>query len=257
MGVTEVPKEPYSSIVYLTNRGSTIPRLSQYETIEAKEFLSEAELWSKLSRLKTPYIVELYEYGTAPYPWIAMEYMEGGSLRDRMDSLAWGEALEIAMMLMVALHSAHHYGVIHRDVKPENVLFDNQNTPKLTDWGLGKMLLEASMNSIGFKGTLVYSAPEQLAGSRFGIIDWRTDIYQMGMLVYEMLTGQLPFAGLEPGTMIPKILNEEPLPPSHVNRGIPAGVDDPVLQAVAKNKEDRFQSMDAFMHRLREITKRL
>ena len=234
-----------------------IPRMSQYETIEAKDFMGEAELWSRLSKQKLPYIVELYECGAVPCPWIAMEYMAGGSLRERMTGLQCKDCLDIAVKLMQALHSAHHHGVIHRDIKPENVLFDNQDTPKLTDWGLGKVLLDASVSSIGFKGTIAYSAPEQLAGSRFGTVDWRTDIYQMGMLVYEMLTGQLPFAGLEPGTIIPRILNEEPPRPSQVNSGVPAGVDAPVLQALAKSKEDRFQTMDAFMHGLREVTKGL
>jgi|GEM_PF-1829098 len=234
-----------------------IPRLSQYETIEAKDFLSEAELWSKLSKLKEPYIVELYEYGTAPYPWIAMEYMEGGALRERMDRLECKDCLEIAMKLMEALHSAHHHGVIHRDIKPENVLFDNQNTPKLTDWGLGKVLLDASRSSIGFRGTLAYSAPEQLAGSRFGIVDWRTDIYQMGMLVYELLTGQLPFAGAEAGTAITRILNDPPPPPSELNSQVPHELDSAVLRATAKRKEDRFQSMDAFMDCLKEVLKGL
>lgn len=234
-----------------------IPRLSGYETIESKDFLSEAELWSKLSKQSVPYIVELYEYGTAPYPWIAMEYMEGNSLRERMANLECKGCLEIAMKLMEALHAAHHYGVIHRDIKPENVLFDGQGTPKLTDWGLGKVLLEASMSSIGFRGTLAYSAPEQLASSRFGLIDWRTDIYQMGMMVYELLTGQLPFAGAEAGTSVTKILNE-PLPaPSEIKREISPDLDDAVLRATAKKKEDRFQSMDAFKDRLEQVLKGL
>jgi len=234
-----------------------IPRMSQYETIEAKDFMGEAELWSRLSKQKLPYIVELYECGAVPCPWIAMEYMDSGSLRDRMTGMECKDCLNIATKLMQALHSAHHHGVIHRDIKPENVLFDNQNTPKLTDWGLGKVLLDASVSSVGFRGTVVYSAPEQLAGSRFGTVDWRTDIYQMGMLVYEMLTGQLPFTGLEPGTIIPRILTEEPPPPSQVNTGIPAGLDAPVLRALAKGKEDRFQSMDAFKDRLEEALKGL
>jgi hypothetical protein len=224
-----------------------VPRLSQYETIEANDFVGEAELWSKLSRLSLPYIVELFEYGTSPYPWIAMEYMEGGALRDRMDRLGSKSCLEIAVKLMEALHSAHHHGVIHRDIKPENVLFDSHDTPKLTDWGLGKILLDASNSSVGFRGTVVYSAPEQLAGSRFGSVDWRTDIYQMGVLVYELITGKLPFGGSEAGTTITSILNEPPPAPSEASSQISPEMNDAVLRAMAKRKEDRFQSMDAFM----------
>jgi serine/threonine protein kinase len=230
-----------------------IPRLPQYETIEAKDFINEAELWTKLSRLKHPHIVELYEYGTEPYPWIAMEYMEGGSLRLKVGRLGCKACLEIAMKLMEALHFAHHHGVVHRDIKPENVLFDNQSIPKLTDWGLAKVLLDASGGSGGFKGTVAYSAPEQLAASKFGAIDWRTDIYQMGMLVYELLVGRVPFGGLEPGIAIASILNNLPPAPSQLNRQVSTRLDDIVLKAIAKHKEERFQTMDTFRDRLEEV----
>ena len=230
-----------------------IPRLPQYETIEAKDFINEAELWSKLSRLKHPHIVELYEYGIAPYPWIAMEYMEGGSLRLEVGRLGCKACLEIAIKLMEALHFAHHHGVVHRDVKPENVLFGNQNTPKLTDWGLAKVLLDVSGGSVGFKGTVAYSAPEQLAASKFGAIDWRTDIYQMGMLVYELLVGQVPFGGLEPGIAITSILNNLPPAPSQLNSQLSTQLDDIALKAIAKHKEERFQTMATFKDRLKEV----
>ncbi|MFC2000760.1 serine/threonine-protein kinase [Chloroflexota bacterium] len=232
-----------------------IPRLSQHETIETKDFLNEADLWSKLRKLKEPYIVELYEYGTAPYPWIAMEYMDGGSLRGRIDRLECKACLDIVIKLMDALNTAHHHGVIHRDIKPENVLFDSNDNPKLSDWGMGKVLLDASKSSVGFRGTLAYAAPEQLASSRFGSADWRTDIYQMGMLLYDMLAGQLPYAGSEPATMIPSILRIAPPAPSQANDQIPAEVDAAVLRAVAKRKNDRFQSMDAFADSLKEASK--
>jgi serine/threonine protein kinase len=230
-----------------------VPRLPEYETIEAGDFINEAELWSKLSSKKHPHIVELYEYGTSPYPWIAMEYMEGGSLRPKVGRLGCKACLEIAMKLMEALHFAHHYGVVHRDIKPENVLFDNQSNPKLTDWGLAKVLLDVSKSSVGFRGTVAYSAPEQLDSSRFGPIDWRTDIYQMGMLVYELLVGKAPFASLEPGIAIVRILNEMPPAPSQLNSQIPTRLDDIVLKAIAKKKEERFQTMDTFKDSLKEV----
>jgi serine/threonine protein kinase len=231
-----------------------MPRLAQYETIDAKDFINEAELWSKLSRLRHPNIVELYEYGTEPYPWIAMEYMEGGSLKLQVGRLECKACLEIAMKLMEALHFAHHHGVVHRDVKPENVLFNDRGIPKLTDWGLAKVLLDASGASGGFRGTVAYSAPEQLASSRFGTIDWRTDIYQMGMLVYELLVGQLPFAGLEPAVAITSILNDLPPVPSHLNGKISTQLDGTVLKAIAKHKEERFQTMDTFKDKLKEVS---
>lgn len=231
-----------------------MPRLPEYETIEAKDFIHEAELWSKLSRLKHPHIVELYEYGTAPYPWIAMEYMEGGSLRLKVGRLGCKACLEIAMKLMEALHFAHHHGVVHRDIKPENVLFDKHSVAKLTDWGLAKVLLDVSGGSRGFRGTVAYSAPEQLAASRFGAIDWRTDIYQMGMLVYELLVGKVPFGGLEPGIAINSIMNNLPPAPSQMKSQVSTGLDDIVLKAIAKHKEERFQTMNTFRDRLQEVS---
>lgn len=230
-----------------------IPRLPQYETIEAKDFINEAELWSKLSKLKHPHIVELYEYGMEPYPWIAIEYVEGGSLRPEVGRLGCKACLEIANKLMEALHMAHQHGVVHRDIKPENVLLGNANTPKLTDWGLAKALLDVSGGSAGFRGTVTYSAPEQLAASKFGAIDWRTDIYQMGMLLYELLVGQAPFGSLEPGITITSILNTLPPAPSQFNSQVPTQLDDIALKAIAKHKEERFQTMDNFRDRLKEV----
>ncbi len=212
-----------------------IPKLALYETFVPTDFLREAELWSRLSH---PNIVKVYEYGTKPYPWIAIEYMEGGSLRSRLGKLTMEESLEIGMKLAEALFYTHHYGVIHRDIKPENVLFDSENTPKLTDWGLGKLMLEASKSISGFKGTLAYAAPEQLFSSKFGEADWRTDIYQLGAVLYEMLTGKLPFGG-----ELGRILSEEVEPPSRLSSGVPAEMDEIVLKAIAKQKEDRYQDI--------------
>jgi len=234
-----------------------IPRVVQHETIEAKDLMGEAELWSKLTKQEVPNIVRLHDFGMSPLPWIAMEYMSGGSLRERIHGLECRGCLEIALKLMEALGAAHQFGVIHRDIKPENVLFDSQGTPKLTDWGLGRVLLDASMTSTGFKGTPAYSAPEQLAGSRFGIVDWRTDIYQMGVLLYEMITGQLPFAGQNPMTVMTKVLDDIPPRPSKVNARVPGVLDDPVLQAMAKQKEDRYKAMFVFAERLEQAMKEL
>jgi len=221
-----------------------IPRLSSFDTFDSTDFFREAELWMKLNH---PYIVKAYEYGAKPYPWIAMEYMEGGSLRDRIGTLSPREAVSVGLRLLEALFYAHHLGVIHRDIKPENVLFNLANTPKLTDWGLGKVMLETSSSVGVFKGTLAYSAPEQLSSARFGAIDWRTDIYQLAATFYEMLTNQPPFGG-----DIARILTEEALPPSRVNSSVPPQLDPIVMQALAKAKEDRPQDVSALIKDLKK-----
>ncbi|RLC92924.1 MAG: hypothetical protein DRI40_09410 [Chloroflexi bacterium] len=227
-----------------------IPRLSPFQTLVPSDFLREAELWSKLDH---PYIVKVYEYGTKPYPWIAMEFMEGGSLRARIGTLSLKESLQIGVEMAQVLFYAHHHGIIHRDIKPENILFDMDKTSKLTDWGLGKMLLESSMTASGFKGTLAYSSPEQLSGSRFGGVDWRTDIYQLGTVLHEMLTGQKLFLGDEPGATIARILTEEPTAPSKVRPDIPQELDRIVIKAVARRKGERYQDVSALEEDLQTV----
>lgn len=231
-----------------------IPKGSAFDTIDPTDFLREAELWSKLVH---SYIVKVYKFGAKPYPWIAMEYMEGGSLRARIGRLSVEDSLEIGIKLTKVLFHTHHLGVIHRDIKPENVLFDTEGNPKLTDWGLGKVLLEASATLSGFRGTLSYSAPEQLASAQFGQVDWRTDIYQLGALLYEMLTGQWHFRGDDPGEAVFRILNEEVTPPSKVRPGLPEELDRIVLRAIAKRKEDRPQDVAILEEELKEALRKV
>jgi hypothetical protein len=226
-----------------------VPRLAPFQTFVPSDFLKEAEIWSKLNH---PHIVKVFEYSAKPYPWIAIEFMEGGSLRSRIGKLSLEDSLDIALKLSQALFYAHHYGVIHRDIKPENVLFDQLDTPKLTDWGLGKVMLEASRSVSGFKGTLAYSAPEQLSVTKYGEPDWRTDIYQLGAMLFEMLTGQLPFGG-----ELARILTEELVPPSKLVPGIPPEVDELVLRSIARKKEDRFSDVSLLSDYLQKALKQL
>ncbi len=227
-----------------------VPRLASFETLNAEEFLKEAELWMKLDH---PHIVKPYEYGAKPYPWIAMELMEGGSLRAKVGRLPLHQSLKIGIGVAQALFYAHHHGVVHRDIKPENILFDRQNTPKITDWGLAKALLEESKTFSGFKGTLIYCAPEQVSSSEFGTVDWRTDIYQFGVLLWEMLTGQRPFARMEPGAIVVQILSGEIKPPSQATPGIPEELDGMVARAIARKKGDRYDDISVLQRGLEAV----
>ena len=186
-----------------------------------------------------------------------MEYMGNGSLRGKIGSLTVAQSLDIAVKLAHALFYAHHHGVIHRDLKPENILLDSEDAPKLTDWGLGKVLLDRSSSTAGFKGTLAYSAPEQLSSSKFGDVDWRTDIYQLGAVIYEMLTGQWGIGGDEPGATVAWVLNDEVDAPSKVVSGLPDELDKIVFKAIAKRKEDRYQDISALTEELEKALKRV
>lgn len=251
------------SLVYRARRLSDnsivaikIPNIALYETLtedEISSFLHEAEIWSKL---KHKNIVKVLEYGAKPLPYIVMEFCDQGNLRELMKKkeLTLGEKLRIAYEVADALSFAHHMGVIHRDIKPENVLFKN-NTAKLTDFGIAKALLEASSRTSAgiFKGTLAYAAPEQIDPTTYGQVDWRTDIWQYGIMLYELLTGKLPFEAETPAALINNILNKQPEPPSKINPEIPPEIDEIILKCLAKRKEERTRSIDIIIEKLEKI----
>lgn len=230
-----------------------VPRLAGFDTLEPKVFLQEAELWSRLSH---PNIVEVYEFGTKPYPWIAVEYMEGGSLRLRIGYLTLEESLDIAVKLCDALYYTHHLGIIHRDIKPENVLSDNERNPKLADWGLGKMMIDLSMRS-GSSGTPYYSSPEQVNPAKFGDVGWWTDIYQCGAVLYEMITGKLPFEGQSTLELAISISDSEIVKPSEVNPELPVALDDVITQCLAKDQGERYKDISMMKAALEDVKRSL
>jgi len=156
-------------------------------------------------------IVKLIDYDKEPVPFIVMEYCKNGNLRNLLlkKKLSTNEALRIFKGVVEAIDYAHRMGVIHRDIKPENILFDDDWTPKLSDWGIAKLMQSISTVS-GYSGTPRYSAPEQIYPRKYGKVDQRTDVWQLGCLLYEMLTGSPPFRANDMGELIMKIINEEP-----------------------------------------------
>ena len=201
------------------------------------EFLSEAGKWS---HLKHQNIAELRDFGSTPMPWLAMDFAEEGSLRKRLlseEGLSTKEVIEIASKLCDALHHAHNLGVVHLDIKPENILFID-GEPKLTDWGTAKSLLYEKVTRSRF--TPEYAAPEQLDPT-YGEPDRRTDTYQLGVVVYEMLVGKLPFTSESPALLIREILEELPEEPSKANSEVPEELDKIVLKCLAKRMEDRYE----------------
>jgi serine/threonine protein kinase len=220
-----------------------LPRVSPQQTVDLEGILREAETWIKLNHRN---IVKVYEYGVKPVPWIAMEYMARGSLRQRIKNLDLAATLSIVLQVADALYYAHHYGVVHRDIKPENILFDAEDTPKVSDWGLGKLMLEATGSSSGGMGTLLYSAPEQISKSGFGETDWRTDVYQLGVVMYEMVTGQLPYRGESWEETLSRIKEGKPRMPRELNPSISPELEQIVLKAMQRLKEDRYQDVLLF-----------
>jgi hypothetical protein len=212
--------------------------------------LSEAETWDKLD--DHDHVVGVVDYGAQPLPWIAMEYMDGGHLGERMGALDTDQALWTAEAITRAVRHAHRRGVAHLDLKPSNVLFRSVegawDVPKVADWGLSKHLLEHSKSVEGLSPQ--YAAPEQFDDA-YGATDDVTDVYQLGAVCYALFTGRPPFTG-SPTAVMRAVLDERPTPPSEL-AAVPPGVDDVLLTALATEKADRYDSVvylrDAFRDR--------
>jgi len=223
------------------------------DTTFNKRFEREARIWSSLCDKKIPGVVEVYGHGIKPHPWLAMELMEGGTLRTRINKgLSIDESLEIIKPVIKCLSEVHFLGIIHRDIKPENILFTKNNVPKVADWGLVKALMDISQSSEGVKGTLKYLAPEQFRVKEQDIQDRRTDIYQLGAVLYEMVTGKPPFPTSEVPVLVNCILNEQVLHPFRLNPKVSATLGSMIMKCLEKEKEKRYGGLRELLRELEE-----
>ena len=219
------------------------PELSTDPTF-VERFRREAQAAANLSH---PNIVSIYDWGEEDGTYfIVMEYIEGRTLSQVLRSegpLLPDRAADIAADVAAALGFAHRNGVIHRDVKPGNVLIDAYGQVKVTDFGIARAAdTDHDLTQTGaVMGTATYFSPEQAQGLR---IDQRSDVYALGVVLYEMVAGRPPFQGDNPTAIAVKHVREQPLPPRQVNRDIPAQFEAVIMQAMAKNPADRYASAD-------------
>jgi serine/threonine protein kinase/Tfp pilus assembly protein PilF len=179
--------------------------------------------------------------------FIAMSLIDGKSLKDRMDEgpLELGEALDIAAQMAEGLQEAHLKGIVHRDVKPSNIMINSRGQVKIMDFGLAKMTWEEDLTkTASIVGTVKYMSPEQAQGEK---LNAQTDIWSWGVVFYELLTGVYPFKGYNELSVLFSILNENPQPPSRVRGGIPPYIDHVVLKALNKNKTRRFMDFEELL----------
>jgi serine/threonine-protein kinase len=204
--------------------------------------------------LSHPNIVSIYDRGEAEGTYyIAMEYLDGRSLKEIVIArgpLPIADAIEATRQVLTALRFAHRKGVVHRDIKPHNVMADADGRLKVTDFGIARAGVSQMTEAGSIIGTAQYLSPEQARGAA---VDQRSDLYSIGVVLYEMLTGQVPFTGESPVEIAMKHLSDTPRPPSLLRPEIPPDLDMVVLRALAKNPEDRFQTaeeMDAELERV-------
>jgi hypothetical protein len=209
-------------------------------TAELERFRTEAEA---IARLQHPHIVQVFEVGEREgLPFLALEFCPGGGLDKKLAGtpLPPQEAAGLVETLARAMHAAHDKGVIHRDLKPANVLLAEYSTPKITDFGLAKKLDEAGRTATGaVMGTPSYMAPEQ-AGGKTKELGPACDIYALGAILYECLTGRPPFKAATPLDTIMQVVHDEPVPPRQLQSRVPADLETVCLKCLQKEPGKRY-----------------
>ncbi|MEZ4325928.1 MAG: serine/threonine-protein kinase [Polyangiales bacterium] len=228
-----------------------------------KRFEREARMAGSIGH---PSIVKVFDMGHREdgAPYLVMEYLKGESLADRVETfgaLDVSECVTIMTQVLGGLAAAHDKGIVHRDLKPDNIFLarqdDGSTRAKLLDFGVSKSLDESTLaltRTGAVIGTPYYLSPEQARGDQG--IDHRVDIWAAGVLLYEMLTGTLPFTADNYNALLVKILTNTPVPPSRVRPSIPLEMENVVLRAMERDREQRFPSAQAMLEAIGRIPAR-
>jgi len=215
----------------------------------SKRFDTEAKA---ISMLQHQNIVSIFEYGEEHgLKYFAMQYVDGEDMGKRLmtkKQLAVPEIIDYAKQICRGLKYAHSRNIIHRDIKPQNILIDKNNVCRLTDFGIAKIFAETNITMTGMAvGTPEYMSPEQAEGDE---LDEQTDIYSLGIVIYEMLTKKPPFTGSNPVAIAYKQVHELPVPPSALRKDTPKRLELIVLKALKKNRMERYKSVKELLENL-------
>jgi len=216
-----------------------------------ERFLREAQAVAALSH---PHICTIHEINEEEkQPFIVMEYVEGQSLKQKIEQglLDQAEALDIAIQVAEGLEEAHKKGIIHRDIKPGNIMLTTKGQAKVMDFGLAKVLGKSLITKEArTMGTVAYMSSEQARGEK---VDHRTDIWSFGVVLYEMLTGQLPFKGEHEQAIVYSILKEKPEPITDLKADIPVSIVEVVSKALEKDPDKRYKQAEELLDDLKSI----
>lgn len=217
-----------------------------------QRFRKEAQAAASLSHNN---IVSIYDIGNDDVRYIVMEYIDGPTLKDviKKDApLSYETAVNIAIQICAALDHAHKHGIIHRDIKPQNIMLTSDGVVKVADFGIAKAVSDASatLYDTNTMGSVHYLSPEQARG---GYIDARSDIYSLGVVLYEMVTGRVPFEGDNAVAIALKHLHEDPKPAIEINPNVPLALNQVIMKAMQKERERRYDSAAEMILDLRRV----
>lgn len=220
-------------------------KILREEFLDNEEFLHRfRNEFRAISLLNHPNIVQVYDVSfTSKMQCIVMEYIDGITLKEYIEQekvLRWKEAVHFTLQILRGLQHAHDRGIVHRDIKPQNIMLLEDGSIKITDFGIARFS-RSSTNTITTKaiGSVHYISPEQASG---GETDARTDLYSVGVLLFEMLTGQLPFEADSPVSVALLQIQSQPTQPSSLNPSIPKGLEEIIMKAMQKDLNKRYQS---------------
>lgn len=245
----------YKAWCKILNRFVAIKVLKE-EFKDDKEFVRRFNVEAQAAAgISNPHVVSIYDVGYEEgLYYIVMEYVEGITLKEYIaekGSLSWREAVSFAAQICEGLAAAHRANVVHRDIKPQNIIMAQARVLKVTDFGIARASSQGTMTMGGNAiGTVHYLSPEQARG---GYTDQRTDIYSLGIVLYEMLTGQLPFTDDSPVAVAIKHIQEQPKPIRELNPEVPASVEAVTLRAMKKEQSVRYASAEAFLSDLEHV----
>ena len=228
------------------------------EFLGNEEFIRRFKNESKaIAVLSHPNIVKVYDVSFGDrIQYIVEEYIDGITLREYLDQqkkIKWKEAIHFTAQILRALQHAHEKGIVHRDIKPQNIMLQQDGTIKVTDFGIARFSrsMTHTMTDRAI-GSVHYIAPEQARGD---LTDEKTDLYSVGVMLYEMITGQLPFEADNAVSVAIMQLQNEPRPPREINPSIPEGLEEITLRAMQKNPEQRYQSAAEMLQDIQVLRK--
>lgn len=223
---------------------------------EKARFIQEAKAASAMNHPNVCTIYSIEEYNNQLF--IAMEFIDGVTLRNNKQNLSEKRILDIGIQIAEGLAAAHEKGIIHRDIKPENIMIRKDGIVQIMDFGLAKLKETSGVSRLTKAGTTMgtmgYMSPEQVQGLD---VDHRTDIFSLGVVLYELLAGESPFKGVHETAIMYEIVNVDPPPISTVKEGIDPQLDGIILECLEKDKDERFQSSKELAKNLRKIQRTL